>query len=104
MCGRIAQTAKYPELVIAFKLESGTTDVLPNYNLSPSQSILAIRLDDKGRRSLDNLKWGFVPSWSAKLGSVRPINARAETIASKPMFRSVYKRNRCLIPASYFFE
>jgi putative SOS response-associated peptidase YedK len=84
--------------------EEGSADLLPRYNVSPSQSVAAIRHAD-GRRTLARLRWGLIPSW-AKDPKIdyQCINARAETVATKPAFRSAFKRRRCLIPADGFLE
>jgi putative SOS response-associated peptidase YedK len=58
---------------------------------------------DQGGRELASLVWGLLPSWS-KEPSVGFINARAESAASKPAFRTAFRRRRCLVPADGFFE
>jgi putative SOS response-associated peptidase YedK len=74
------------------------------YNLTPGQAVAAVREHD-GRRRLDMLTWGLVPFWAkdATIGR-RLINARLETITTKPAFREAWSRRRCLIPASGFYE
>jgi putative SOS response-associated peptidase YedK len=78
--------------------------LLLRYNIAPTQPVLAIREND-GRREAVSLLWGLIPSWSRdpKIGS-KLINARSETAAEKPSFRAAFKRRRCLIPASGFYE
>lgn len=80
----------------------------PRYNIAPTQEILVVRNDPgDGRRRADMMRWGLIPSWSAgpKAGSGPPmINARSETLADKPMFRSAVRRRRCLIPVDGFYE
>ena len=84
-------------------------DVLPNlparYNVAPTQQISAIRPADGGGRALARMRWGLVPSWAKdiKIGA-KMFNARAETVASTPAFRSAFKHRRCLIPADGFYE
>ncbi len=65
-----------------------------------------VRLDREGRRELVPMRWGLVPYfWKKSLKEVpATFNARAETVAEKPMFRDAFKRRRCIIPASGFFE
>ena len=76
----------------------------PRYNIAPSQSLLALR-DSGGERRLDLLSWGLVPAWAKADTPVRPmINARAETIATKPMFRTAFARQRCLVVIDGFYE
>lgn len=73
------------------------------YNIAPTQGVLTV-LEDHGRQ-LAEFRWGLVPSWAkdTKIGS-RMINARAETLAEKPSFRTALTRRRCLIPADGFYE
>lgn len=108
MCGRF--TLVSPQQAVKELLgepagkEFGT--LVPRYNIAPGQEILAIRLatDGSGREAV-RLRWGLVPAW-AKESSVgnRLINARAETVAEKPSFRSAFRARRCLIAADGFFE
>jgi putative SOS response-associated peptidase YedK len=75
----------------------------PRYNIAPSQPVIVVPND--GKDQFETFHWGLVPSW-AKDPSIgnRMINARCETLAAKPMFRTALKRRRCLIPASGFYE
>ncbi|QDT57252.1 Putative SOS response-associated peptidase YedK [Caulifigura coniformis] len=74
------------------------------FNISPTQTVVAIRQED-GKRVPANLRWGLVPMWSKDPKSGPPlINARGETVAEKPAFRSAFKKRRCLIPATGFYE
>ena len=103
MCGRYALTVEPDVLQALFALrELSSYD--HRYNLAPSQEAPVI-VDREGARALKPMRWGLIPSWSKdpKI-AYRTINARSETAASKPSFRSAYKRRRCLIPASWFYE
>jgi putative SOS response-associated peptidase YedK len=76
------------------------------YNIAPTQEIAAVRITpDSGQRELAMLKWGLVPAWAddPKTGA-HWINARCETAAEKPAFRSAFRQRRCLVPADGFFE
>ncbi|OAI52405.1 hypothetical protein AYO47_06210 [Planctomyces sp. SCGC AG-212-M04] len=74
------------------------------FNISPTQTVVAIR-QENGERVPVNMRWGLVPSWAKDLKSGPPlINARGETVAEKPAFRSAFKKRRCLIPATGFYE
>ncbi len=77
----------------------------PRYNIAPSQQAPVVRADAAGGRTLGLLRWGLIPSWAkeAKIG-YRMINARAETVAEKPAFRSAFRHRRCLVPADGFYE
>jgi len=77
-----------------------------NYNITPSQDILAIRTSPKfGKPEYTMLHWGLVPFWSKSDKTKFPlINARSEGIETKPSFRGPFKQRRCIIPASGFYE
>jgi putative SOS response-associated peptidase YedK len=77
----------------------------PRFNVAPTQDAPVVRLRD-GVRMLEMMRWGLVPHW-ARSGDKKPplmINARVEGIDSKPMFRDLLGRKRCLVPADGFFE
>jgi putative SOS response-associated peptidase YedK len=76
------------------------------YNIAPTQEVVVVRADPaEGRRSAALMRWGLIPSWS-KEGATGPpmINARSETLAEKPTFRTALRSRRCLIPADGFYE
>lgn len=74
----------------------------PRYNVAPSQPIAAVT---NQLSKIDYLRWGLVPSWAKDLAiGNRMINARAETLGSKPAFSRLLRRRRCLIPADGFYE
>lgn len=103
MCGRFSLTLEPDDLQQAFPDFSFLLQMVPRYNVAPSQSVLVIPND--GSNKADFFKWGLIPSW-AKDPSIgeRMINARAETLAEKPSFRSAYKYHRCLVLADGFYE
>jgi putative SOS response-associated peptidase YedK len=83
-----------------------TPELGPRFNVAPGQRIATVSVSDEERRSALSLRrWGLVPSWAKdeKIGN-RLINARAETAAEKPSFRSALRRRRCLVPADGFYE
>lgn len=88
-----------------FSLDKEPEELL-RFNIAPSQMIRAVlALPHSGTPVLRLLKWGLVPSWARDAGiGNRLINARAETMAHKPAFRSAFQQRRCIIPASHFFE
>ena len=103
MCGRITLTSPISDIVQMFDLLAAE-NVAPRYNIAPTQNILAIRQDPPGRHAV-YLKWGLVPSWANDPGiGSRLINARSESLAEKPAFRSAFRHHRCLIPADAFYE
>ena len=77
---------------------------LPRFNVAPTQDIPVVRQTDNGRE-LTWMRWGFIPPWAkdAKRGPLL-LNARSETAAEKPAFRSAFKSTRCIIPADGFYE
>lgn len=77
----------------------------PNADLRPTQTAPIVRLDRAGERECTLARWGLVPSWAKDLKfGARCINARSETIASTPAFRSAYRQRRCLVPVNAFYE
>lgn len=112
MCGRYTQLMPWSELVELYRISAGTAaapNLPPRYNICPTQDVPVVRAGAgataSAGRDLVMMRWGLVPAWSkdAAIGS-RMINARAETVAEKPSFRSAYKSRRCLIPADGFYE
>jgi putative SOS response-associated peptidase YedK len=106
MCGRVALTASGEELAEAFGLDEAPR-LEPRYNIAPTQPMLVVR-HDQGRRRARSLRWGLARRAIGEGEASEPggllINARSETIASKPSFREAFRRRRCLIPASGFYE
>ena len=103
MCGRYTLTADAESIQLAFNLDTVDGWLEPRFNIAPSQQVAVITNRDPGRLSF--MKWGLVPSWAKdpKIGN-RMINARSETAAEKPSFRTAFKRRRCLIPADGYYE
>jgi putative SOS response-associated peptidase YedK len=105
MCGRYVIKAPVSQLATMFDLID-VPKLTPRYNVSPTQSVPAIRLKpEKKERELAMFKWGLIPSWAKDpaIGN-RLINARADSVAQKPSFRSAFKRRRCLMVADGFYE
>ena len=104
MCGRFVGFRRLEELIEHFPIDVANIDVSPSYNIAPTQEILAISRHDD-RNHLEKLHWGLVPFWAkdTRNGS-RMINARSETVAAKPSFRTAFKWRRCLILADGFYE
>lgn len=104
MCGRYAVHADVEELIERFKLKLIEAQVEPRYNIAPTQDIPVVIETERGR-VLKSLRWGLVPRWAQDVAiGNKMINARAETLAEKPSFRSLLKSHRCVIPASGFYE
>ena len=106
MCGRYASFLPAEALRALFQTVNATPNWEPTWNMAPTRDAPVVRLHPETRaRHLDLLRWGLVPHWAKDPKSVRqPINARAETVATTPMFRDALARRRCLVPADVFYE
>lgn len=119
MCGRFVSARKRLELLEEFAVERDRVaeDRNPDYNVAPTKRIYAVldrkadkpdkpdKPDDVDQRELRLVRWGLVPSWAKSTsGGARMINARAETVSSKPAFRAAFARRRCIIPADGYYE
>lgn len=105
MCGRFVSSAPPDELARYFSAELTAEQALePSYNVAPTNDVYVV-VEDGTTRRLDAFHWGLVPAW-AKDPSVgnRMINARAETLADKSVYRHAFRKRRCLIPATGFYE
>ena len=99
MCGRFAfQGQHWPDIVA----DIDKPHFEPNYNICPQDSVPVIHLD-AGNTAVTSMRWGLRPSWN-KESTMEPINARIETVDSKPMFRDAYHHRRCLVPADGWYE
>ncbi|CAG7611968.1 SOS response-associated protein YedK [Paenibacillus solanacearum] len=112
MCGRYTITVSWDELMLHFMLDRRMAKYAPRYNAAPGQWIPAIIGSDldgaapeQALGRLGELRWGLVPSWAKDdKSAARMINARSETAAEKPSFRTLLKSKRCIIPADGFYE
>jgi putative SOS response-associated peptidase YedK len=113
MCGRYAQSQNVHDLMAEFGVEDEPTAALePDYNVAPTKDVYAVvsraprdEPDAGPRRQLRVMRWGLVPSWAKdpSVGS-RMINARLETVATKPAYRRAFAKRRALLPADGYFE
>jgi putative SOS response-associated peptidase YedK len=108
MCGRF--TLRVPLTVLAqqfdFAVEPTKPAIGPRFNIAPTQDLPAVRIQEAGGpRRLTMLHWGLIPTWAkdTKIAS-GTINARGDTVADKPAFRTAFKRRRCLILADGYYE
>ena len=104
MCGRFTYRLTWEEIVRLYRLtlDQPAQNTRARYNICPTTTIDTI-VEREGKRELARMRWGLVPSWWSKpLKELKlaTFNARAETVAKKPFFRSAFKRTRCLIPVS----
>ncbi len=104
MCGRFALFTSPESLADWFAVPDVPRPLPPRYNIAPTQPVLAVRYGAQ-QPEFALFRWGLIPSWARELQiGARLINARAETAVEKPAFRAAFKRRRCLIPASGFYE
>lgn len=104
MCGRYAMVlVGGGALQRRFSLDELPGDPQPRFNVAPTQTLPVITRNSPNR--VEMMRWGLIPSWAkdAAIGS-KMINARAETVAEKPAFRRPLRTQRCLVPATGFFE
>lgn len=106
MCGRYQLALPGRTLANLLDAEFGAGDVQPTWNAAPTQVLPVLALAADGRRVLQPAEWGLVPAWARRPGhALRPlINARAETVADKPAFRTAVRRGRVLVPVTAYYE
>lgn len=103
MCGRFSLATLPGTLATHFGIPQ-VPPLAPRYNIAPSQPVAVIRQGEAERECV-LLRWGLVPAWSKEPDTkYSTINARAETVADKPAYRAAFRRRRCLIPATGFYE
>ena len=108
MCGRFTNRLTWREIVALYRLAvpiEPERNLPARYNICPTDTVDAV-IERGGKRDLVPVRWGLIPNWWKKSAKEIPatFNARAETVATKPMFRDAFKRRRCLIPASGYYE
>ena len=106
MCGRFTQHHDADSVAARFAVQGSLLEITPRFNIAPTQPVAAVTAHGPlQERLLEPLRWGLVPSWArdSAIGN-KMINARAETVAEKPAFRTALSRRRCLIPADGFYE
>ncbi len=103
MCGRFYLTATAAQLKKMFRVDD-LPEIVPRYNIAPAQQSAIVIATPKGR-SIHMARWGLVPSWSRDLSlGGGMINAPAETLEEKPAYREAFRAQRCLVPASGYYE
>lgn len=105
MCGRYTLLSNADEIIEFFRLSREILVLLESrYNIAPTQPVLVIHERDQERQA-EQMLWGLIPSWSKDAKpNASLINARSETLGLKPSFRAAFKRRRCIVPASGFYE
>lgn len=106
MCGRFGLTADLSAVAQRFRISKPSEESAAwtsRYNIAPTQTVIVV--GDDGQRFLTQMRWGLIPSWAKDpaIGN-RMINARAETVATRPAFRTALRKRRCLVVATGFNE
>jgi putative SOS response-associated peptidase YedK len=105
MCGRFTRKYTWQEIYELYRLTSAASNLQPRYNICPTSTVNAVA-ERNGVRELVLMRWALIPWWwskSAKDVKLATINARVETV-TKPFFRDAFKRGRCIMPASGYYE
>ncbi len=103
MCGRFALYTDPIALAKRFQTDN-VPELKPSYNVAPSQTIPIVR-QENSKRHFTFARWSLIPSWAKEINTgYSTINARAETVAEKPSFRSAFKHKRCLVACDGYFE
>lgn len=103
MCGRFSLKSTIQAIEEEFDIEYNEVDIIPRYNIAPTQNVAVVVYDE--RRILKLFRWGLIPYWAKDhtIGN-RLINARAETLTQKIVFKNLLKKSRCIIVADGFYE
>jgi putative SOS response-associated peptidase YedK len=106
MCGRYASFLPAESVARLFRVTGPLPNAPPSWNVAPTRDAMVVRRHpETGERRLDMLRWGLVPHFTKDLKAARrPINARAETVATSGMFRGALAARRCIVPADAFYE
>ena len=105
MCGRYVSVSSPTILAERFAVEEvRIEDHEPDYNVTPRAEVPVVAVS-RGKRTLDRVRWGLVPSWAKDLSiGDKLINARAGTVATKPAYKRAFAKRRCIVPADGFYE
>ena len=103
MCYRFVRESNIAEIAREFDVDEIEEDISPSFNVSPTHNVPALIND--GVRRIEVLRWGLIPPWAENISiGNKLLNARGETITEKPSFRLAFKKRRCLIPATGYYE
>lgn len=104
MCGRYSVTSDPEALRRIFGVDT-SLNLMPRWNVAPTQEVPVIKADPRVGRALTIMRWGLVPFWAKDIAiGAKLINARADTVNEKPAFRGAFRYRRCLVPADGFYE
>jgi len=102
MCGRFYLKSNKKKIAKQFGVDS-SIETETSYNITPSANCTVVRLNNN-TKEFASLNWGLVPPWAKSDIKIKPINAKAETLREKPFFRTAFKKQRCIIPVTGFYE
>ncbi len=107
MCGRFTHRYTWADIHRLYRLTSPASNVQPSYNVCPTDTVNVVT-SSQDIRILQPMRWGLIPRWWSKplkeLMRLSTFNARVETVTTKPFFREAFKRTRCIIAASGYYE
>ncbi len=105
MCARFTQKFTWYEIRDLYELTGAARNLQTHYNIAPTDTVEVVR-PAAGGAELMPMRWGLIPPWWKKPLKQLPatFNARAESVADKPMFRDAFRRRRCIVPASGYYE
>ena len=103
MCGRYTIGVTKKEIIDRFDIQNDFADLKPSYNVAPGTKEPVVYQENVNK--VEYMRWGLIPFWAQdpRIG-YKMINARAETVADKPSFRKAFKTQRCIVPATGFYE
>jgi putative SOS response-associated peptidase YedK len=106
MCGRFTQRYTWREVHDLYDLSGAARNLQAHYNIAPTDTVEVVRSAAGGTSELVPMRWGLIPYWWKKPLKQLPatFNARAESVVDKPVFRDAFKRHRCIVPASGYYE
>ncbi len=107
MCGRYVRRSDKQRIEEFFRTRKSIFELPPDYNVAPTSFQPVIRLDrDSGEREIAMMRWGLIPGWTKdpKQLGISTINAKAESLMAKPIWRKPFQKRRCLVPADSFYE
>jgi putative SOS response-associated peptidase YedK len=106
MCGRFTQSYTWREIKDLYDLTGAARNLQPHYNVAPTDPVEVVRPAANGTTELVSMRWGLIPYWWKKPLKQLPatFNARADSVVEKPVFRDAFKRHRCIIPPSGYYE
>jgi putative SOS response-associated peptidase YedK len=106
MCGRFTQYYTWSEVRDFLDLFGEPRNLRPRYNVAPTTTVDVVRLNAEGRREMTSMRWDLIPAWWKKPLKEKPatFNARVETVDTSGMFRDAYRKRRCVVPVSGFYE